>query len=399
MIFKALVQVLLVSSSFIRCVFIDLHLFPPLSENGYARPRPPTAPKPVYASKTPKASPVPPHEPLPGEIQSSGAPSNRDTPNFTSQARPPLQTAASSTFPDLPPPLPSSSPPSRFNRRRHTIAESESPSHKVDVGGGGGQPLTTISERAHLDKPMAVVAGYSPPRDIRPMKGDPVPLKTFMETRSKDLPLFIQTDIGLYGNTMHSSLVATEAMAAHFVMRTQVVRVALDRGGTYHIPCTSSNLFSVLFDPKNNIIEAMNGFYFESVADLMLHTPLPPVIRAVRSFQGASSELSVQEGDVLLVSKRIKSRGVPKRKYISCYKAGTGEKKRLHDNCTAGFTTRPEDIQLPISELLACRHTPLPLKAVMYYIGPAQDSPQVRNMITHTIDLCKHDHTCMYASS
>ena len=191
----------------------------------------------------------------------------------------------------------------------------------------------------------------------------------------------IQTDIGLYGNTAHATLLATDAMAAHFVMKTQVVRTALDRGGTYHVPCTSSNLFSLLFDPKNNIIEAMNGFYFESVSDMMLHTPLPPAIKAVRSFQGSSIEFSVQEGDVLLVSRRIKSRGVPKRKYISCYKAATGEKKRLYEGCTAGFTTRPEDVQLSLSELLNSRYSPLPLKAVMYYIGPSQDSPQVSHYL------------------
>ena len=233
------------------------------------------------------------------------------------------------------------------------------------------QSLGPITERS---------PGHSPPRT---MKGEPVPLKTFMESRSKDLPLMIQTDVGLYGNTAHMSLLAAESMAAHFVMKTQVVRTALDRGGTYHVPCNSSNLFSLLFNPKNNIIEAMNGFYFESVSDMMLHSPLPPVIKAVRSFQGSASEFSVQEDDILLVSRRIKSRGVPKRKYISCYKASTGEKKRLYENCTAGFTTRPEDVQLSLSDLLNSRYSPLPLKAVMYYVGPSHDSPQVRYWVGH----------------
>ena len=387
-----------------------LLLSPMLTENGYKQSKPPTAPKPdrllkQYSTLQSQSSP---------ETQSPSTSSTDQTNTPLKESRQeqpapptPLPSSSSSSaaapVTDQPPPLPTSAPPSkaaRLGMRRHTVSETESPkhSHHQEEGGGGGggfagglgnlhvhssqtehrrSPLGTISESPSPDRHAVAAKQPSPPTEVRPSRSEAFPLKVFMETKAKDLPFQIHVDTGLYGNTMHSSLHPQDTLTAHFVMRTNVLRAALDRGGTYHIPCGSSNQFSLLFDPKNNIIEAMNGFYFESAADMMSHTPLPPVIRAVRSFQGSSSDFSVQEGDILLVSRRVKSRGVPKRKYISCYKAGTGEKKRLTETCTAGFTTRPEEIQLPLSEILSCRYTPLPLKAIMYYVGPSQDSPQV----------------------
>lgn len=398
---------------------------PPLiTENGYRQIKPPTAPKP---SRLIKQSSSP--ESLPNETQSLNTPPSdhmTTSQRASQQEHPALPVSSSlssssssvSQAADTPPPLPTSAPPSkaaRFGMRRHTVAESDSPKHSLphfQDGGGGGRggawgsglgnlhvhssqadfrrsALGTISESPFPDRQAIAVKQSSPPTDPKTsMTSEAIPLKVFMETKAKDLPLRIHFDIGLYGNTMHSSLHTEDMLTAHFVMRTQVLRVALDRGGTYHIPCGSSNHFSLLFDPKNNIIEAMNGFYFESVADMMSHTPLPSVIRAVRSFQGPSNEFSVQEGDILLLSRRVKSRGVPKRKYISCYRAGTGEKRKLSETCTAGFTTRPEDIQLPLSEILSCRYTPLPLKAIMYYVGPSQDSPQVRLYTPWTPAVC-----------
>ena len=135
----------------------------------------------------------------------------------------------------------------------------------------------------------------------------------------------------------------------HFIKHTKVVVMTHSSSGdVMPVPLNSAAKFSVLYNPDNNLEQAVNGYNFESVRDVIARKPLPIIIRANRCYHGSSVLCSVSEGEVLCVrgtktSLRSKQLRVQNMK---------GQMKHLNERCTGHFTTAPAQISLPISSLL-----------------------------------------------
>lgn len=134
----------------------------------------------------------------------------------------------------------------------------------------------------------------------------------------------------------------------HFIKHTKVVIMTDSCSGEeISVPLNSAAKFSILYDPNSNYEEALNGYHFGSVKEIMAIKPLPLVIKAIQSYQGNSMLSSVDEGEILRV-RGIKTSFRMKQLRVQNLRK---ESKHLSEKCSASFTTAPRHLLLPLSSI------------------------------------------------
>lgn len=245
-----------------------------------------------------------------------------------------------------------------------------------------GHPILTTRQAADVnptDWPQAEKSEASP--HLARKAGTAILLQNFIDT--KELPVQGDIETGLYASIRERSIFG-ERLTFHFRLRQQVLSASFDCGGTYQIPLCSANRFSLLYNPTDNFAQAMQGWYFETVGQIVSHSDPPAAVYATKSYQGPNAEASVQAGDVLFISPRIKSKAFKRGKFLKCIKAGTNEKKVLHESCPGGFNTSPHKLQLSLVDLTSCRYCDLPLAVVMFHEIPGlHNYPQTKLLKKH----------------
>ena len=243
-------------------------------------------------------------------------------------------------------------------------------------------PVPTAIQAANASAyewPHADKSGTLAPSAVK--GGASTPLNSFLET--KEFPLQGDIETGQYTTIRESSLLG-KRLTFHFRLRRQVVSASFDCGGTYQIPLCSANRFSLLYNPTENFAQAMQGWYFETVSQIVSHSDPPPAVYVTKSYQGPNAESSVQAGDILFISPRVKSKAFKRGKFLKCIKAGTNEKKVLHESCPGGFNTSPHKLQLPLFDLTSCRYCDLPMVVVMFHDIPGlHNYPQLKLLKKH----------------
>ena len=120
----------------------------------------------------------------------------------------------------------------------------------------------------------------------------------------------------------------------------------------YSLPLNSTVEFGVLYDPHQNVEDAMKGYHFETVGELMAMNNLPKVIRATRSYEGSSPETSVKENEVLMVKGVKTSVFFGRGKRLIVHSLTSAGERFLHEKCAGGFSTKPKNIRLRLPTLL-----------------------------------------------
>ena len=151
---------------------------------------------------------------------------------------------------------------------------------------------------------------------------------------------------------------------AHSVKQSTVVNIEFDNRIRGTISANSSILFAILFDPNNNILEAMKGYTFEKVSELDQLSDLPLVLCSRESYNDSTPNSSVSTNELLIVRRRVKPR--LGRQQLKVYSYTHKKEKTLHTNCVGSFTTKPQDIALHLSDILKHMQDIFPCKAVMF---------------------------------
>ena len=148
----------------------------------------------------------------------------------------------------------------------------------------------------------------------------------------------------------------------HFIKHAKVVVVTdTSSDKKLSVPLNSTAKFSIIYDPSSDLDEAMNGYQFDSVKEMLSKKPLPLIVQATRSFQGNTTLSSVENGEILLI-RGIKTFLRNKQLRVQNLK---GETKQLSEKCSGSFTTDPEQLSLSLSQLLKLDIS-LPVRAVVY---------------------------------
>ena len=193
-------------------------------------------------------------------------------------------------------------------------------------------------------------------------------LPKFLSLYHKEFPIQIRVCKGFCGPSEDTSISEGDRFNAHFVKYTTIVTVEYDNGSRYNVPLNSAVPFGILYNPDNNLSDAMKGYRFETVSDLLRMTTLPVVIFARKAFQGSSAESSISANEVLLV-KKVVSKRLGTKQQLKVFSLKENKEKVLNPNCAGNFSTRPKDVCLFLPEIL--KHLPdiFPCKAVLYNVS------------------------------
>ena len=177
-------------------------------------------------------------------------------------------------------------------------------------------------------------------------------------SKSVPLPMKAKVATSLYGVCGEESLLDDQTVNLHFIKETEIVQLDVGNDCIFKIPLHSSVEFGIIYNPHGDVSKALNGYWFQTIGDLIEAKPAPVLVYASKTSKSKDklSEQTVKSGDVL-VPLSIKTKGT-KPMYLKCMCMQTSEVKRLPLDCKGCFTTTPVLLRMHLTELL--KHAKLP---------------------------------------
>jgi len=210
-----------------------------------------------------------------------------------------------------------------------------------------------------------------PLSDLGKVQSDPqmesLTLSEFGDKYSKLLPRRVRVTKGFYGGTFEGTLSAQEVMDVLFVKNEKVFIAQTKSGSVYSIPMGSAIQLSLLYNPHKRDKEAMDGFTFKTVANLVAVSPQPPpVVCATRTYQCGNEKSSVVENEVLVVEKVFTSKG---KKLLQVFSLHTNTEKMLESECSGHFSTKPSLICMYLTAVLQHVKEASQFQALLHFPG------------------------------
>ncbi len=203
--------------------------------------------------------------------------------------------------------------------------------------------------------------------------GEKYTIAKFATQYRQNFPTKFAVAKGFYGPSEDLKFSEGDRFRAHSVKQSTVVNVQYDNGVRENIPASSSIPFAILFDPHSNTQEAMKGYRFEKISELMKLPVLPLVLWSRKSYHGSGPESSVSTNELLIV-RRVKTRLVG-RQQLKVYSHTQKKEKTLYTTCVGSFSTKPREVCLFLSDILKNMPDIFPCRAVM--LNPVSSTPQV----------------------
>ena len=183
---------------------------------------------------------------------------------------------------------------------------------------------------------------------------------------SSSFPLRVLVESGILctGTEEGDNISTGERYNIHFLKYTKVVHISTQSSQMYAVPLTSAVQFGLVYNPHDDLQQALEGIMFKSVAELLETKPLPQIIRVTRSYLGGANS-SVVANEILLVVRpsKLKVVGYP---LLRVYSLTKQKKKALHPQCTGHFTTSPKGISLCLLDILQHFPDTFPLDVVAF---------------------------------
>lgn len=190
-------------------------------------------------------------------------------------------------------------------------------------------------------------------------------LPEFVHKHSSSFPLRIAVESGMCSSAEEDdNISAGEIYDVHFLKYTTVVHLSTQSSQMYAVPLNSAVQFGLVYNPHDNLQEALKGIMFESVAELLEAKPLPKIIRVTQNYLGGANS-SVTANEILLVLKtsKLKVVGHP---LLRVYSLTKQTKKALHPQCRGHFTTSPKAVSICLPDILQYLPDPFPLEVVAH---------------------------------
>ena len=123
------------------------------------------------------------------------------------------------------------------------------------------------------------------------------------------LPLKVVVSRGVYGMEEKYSLATSDQCVLHFLKRRELVQIQDPvKNSIFSVPVNTAIKFGVIYDPHNNMNEALMGYNFKYVSDVLSQAKLPKMglgrLKDPNIIGVESAELLVikEVSDVLLMS-------------------------------------------------------------------------------------------------
>lgn len=187
-----------------------------------------------------------------------------------------------------------------------------------------------------------------------------ITLQELIHNHQQSFPLQVQV---VQGNEVISQ---GEQFNVHCIKTSKSVKMTSPNGVNIAVPLNTAIKFGVLYDPVDQQQNAIQGYGFGTVYEIMSTASIPPLVYVQKTYETSTLESSIQEGEILALKEIGKQRF--RGRSLVCTAVQTGESKRLLENCAGNFSTAPVDVRLSLSEIV--QYLSLPLNCLLYYEGP-----------------------------
>lgn len=101
---------------------------------------------------------------------------------------------------------------------------------------------------------------------------------------------------------LHRSIIsAGDVYNFHFIKKEKVMSIQDAAGNSFSVPLNTAIQFGLVYDPANDLKQAVKGYSFKSIGDLVDYPVPPKVIRATRRYDTGDAKSSVESNEILIV--------------------------------------------------------------------------------------------------
>ena len=267
------------------------------------------------------------------------------TNSFYDQAIPVLQ-------PRTPPPTSDAPPLPPRILRRNTEVQHALPirtSHSSSFHNGSERKLPIVSNWPAPAIPLAkskmpVVLEMDP---VKPLpKPKVMTLQELASSYSDELPVSVTAQCGYFGKNSNMQISVGETFFIHLMKTTDVVHVVAAGQGIdkYSIPINSSCQLSLIYNPHENVSEALQGYVFKGVMKLASANPLPKVVTTLTAWKKGNTVIEMNE--ILVV------RGINSNKELEVFNMKSNQIKLFPFQCQTIFTTDPHLLYMYLLDIV-----------------------------------------------
>ena len=112
--------------------------------------------------------------------------------------------------------------------------------------------------------------------------------------------------------TFRSVISAGDIYNLHFIKKEKVISIQDAGGNHFPVPLNTAIQFGLVYDPVGDTKQAVKGYSFKTVRELVDYPTPPKIVRATRKFDSGDSKSSVESEEILII-KNV-GRGTVKRK-------------------------------------------------------------------------------------
>ena len=201
---------------------------------------------------------------------------------------------------------------------------------------------------------------------------EPQSLPDFVKAHAKMFPVTALVTSGYQSDDGDVEISSNTIMHIYSLHNTPVVLAMNENRPLPPIPLTTEIPFSVLYNPNNDMIEAMQGFVFGDVSSLLSMAHPPKVICVTKEWAGDSTIIC--KGEILVINKRFVP-GPHVAAGIVTISISKMVEKFLPGKCAGYFSTDPKLIQMSLMNIFLHISDPFPLmvytpKPIKHTVSP-----------------------------
>ena len=249
-------------------------------------------------------------------------------------------------------------------------------------------PIHTQSEYQQVETGGILDPSLKMERTAANCKSSLVSLNKALNEYDHKFPLRLQFMEGYCSEDSEHNLSTNDVYDIHFVKQTRVIILKDNNGFMHRIPLASSMMFGLVYNPNNNLNEALTGHEFEYCSNIMAIDVMPRIVCATNQIESTDERQSITQNEIMIV-KGVQKHKLRGKRSLKVYSLLTNTEKLLHEECHGKFTTKPSLIRLHLAQIFECFQKPFPTQAVVYVNRDCPDLSNHLNVpLSGVITLC-----------
>ena len=247
--------------------------------------------------------------------------------------------------------------------RRFSISQSTNGCLLTPKSATSSRNFSNIFKSFQMSRQFSESAGTLPPYHQRPYHANrklrvSQPLEKFARTHAKSLPVQVEVTEGYFGETADTIFSSGDILNVHCIKQMRVIKAKTDLDNSFKIPLNSEIKFGILYNPNSNEAEAMMGFTFETVADIIAEKKVPKVVCSNKDWFDVDN--SVSKGEILILQDSSGSQW--NSDAVEFFSITQKQLKILPQECGCNFSTTPSLIPLSLLDMTTHLSDPFPCR-------------------------------------